>query len=151
MNNGESFIDAHGQSISPEYSSSYPLNYLVSIRQILTMLKISSDIDIETYQQICKMFNQIDNIRTQITSPQILDIIGLEHIKLDCKVTNYKDKVDTLFFEADIPLYWILFVDKKPDNSIIHVTLLNYFVKEKVKTKLLQYLQNTYKNSIIVQ
>ncbi len=151
MNNGESFIDAHGQSISPEYSSSDPLNYLVSIKQILTMLKISSEIDIEIYQQICKMFNQIDNIRTQITSPQILDIIGLEHIKLDCKVTNYKDKVDTLFFKADIPLYWILFVDKKPDNSIIHVTLLNYFVKEKVKTKLLQYLQNTYKNSIIVQ
>lgn len=144
--------ESNEQNLARKCASSSFSTRLVTIEQILVMLKNSGDIDIDAYKQICTISNELDQIQAQITSPQILDIVGLEHIKLDCRVTDYKDRVDTLFFQADIPLYWILSVDQDLKNTnVIHVTLLNYFVKEKVKTKLLRYLQNTYKNSVVLQ
>lgn len=102
--------------------------------------------------QISKMLNELEILHTRILLPQILVIAGLEHIKFNCHVSHSKDRIDTLFFEANIPLYWILHVtDVVNENNVIngiHVTLLNFYVKEATKRKLTCYLRNTFKNLI---
>jgi hypothetical protein len=66
---------------------------------------------------------------------------------------NIKQRVDTLFFEAHIPSKWKLNVElnyPSPTKIDVHITLLNYIVKERVKELLLDYLNNNYSNIIYV-
>lgn len=106
----------------------------------------------KTDRQISSMINELEILNTRILLPQIIVIAGLEHIKFNCHVSHSKDKIDTLFFEANIPLYWILHVtDVVNENNVIdgiHVTLLNFYVKEATKRKLTCYLRNTFNNLI---
>jgi hypothetical protein len=90
---------------------------------------------------------ELEVLHSKVYQPQIIKFAGLEDLHLNCKVDEYKDKIDTLFFSANIPLYWILDIDIKisPDDKVsCHVTMLNYFVKEKTLEKLQYYFENQY-------
>jgi hypothetical protein len=90
---------------------------------------------------------ELEVLHSKVYQPQIIKFAGLEDLHLNCKVDEYKDKIDTLFFSANIPLYWILDIDIKisPDDKVFcHVTMLNYFVKEKTLEKLQYYFENQY-------
>jgi hypothetical protein len=67
---------------------------------------------------------------------------------------NIKQRVNTLFFEAHIPCNWKINVKwSHPSRTkiIVHVTLLNYIVKERVKELLLDFFKNKYNNIIYVE
>lgn len=110
--------------------------------------RVLSSLDNQCFQeQINRLLKEIEDLQAKLDKPQIITLIGLDYIKLNCPVQEYKDKIDTLFFTADIPLYWILNVDIKISSTktvTADITLINYYVKEKVKEKLQNFFLNCY-------
>ncbi len=145
--------------LQPEYCSVPSFQHYVDIKNIIPQPSTETETE---KNELALLTEQLDYLHTQISGPQSLQLLGLEYIKLDCKLNNFKEKVDNLFFAADIPLYWILNVswersknlfDKHNDNmvDIITVTLLNHFVRETTIEKLYSYLTTNFKNKIILR
>jgi hypothetical protein len=97
---------------------------------------------------------RLDHLHDLLTRPQIIHLHGFEFIKLKSVAHNIQQRVNTLFFEAHIPINWKinvkwnLFSHTKID---VHITLLNYIVKERVKELLLDYLSYYYNNNIYIE
>lgn len=123
------------------------------ISQLTPSVESQLPTETENNNTLCSLLQELETLHRKISTPQTINIVGLDNIQFNHYVCNSKDKIDTLFFEADIPLYWILHVEEtlpecKKSVSVIHVTLINYYVKEKTKDKLTWYLTKTYKNRI---
>lgn len=61
--------------------------------------------------------------------------------------------MDTLYFEAHIPIKWKLKVKwtrTLNNKTVVHITMLSYFVKEEIKKMLLNFLEHEYKNIIYI-
>jgi hypothetical protein len=116
--------------------------------------------------QICQLQTQLDYLESLILKPQIIKIISFCDIKLKYNVITYKDQLDSLFFEADIPLYWI--IDSRlnkhkndattkshcklicEQSDIVYVTLLNHHVKRKTIEMLKLFFDTKYDNKIYI-
>ena len=116
--------------------------------------------------QICQLQTQLDYLESLILKPQIIEIISFCDIKLKYNVITYKDQLDSLFFEADIPLYWIIDSSLKKhkndattkshckliceQSDIVYVTLLNHHVKRKTIEMLKLFFDTKYDNKIYI-
>ena len=88
-----------------------------------------------------------------LAEPQRIHLHGFEFLRLNSVAHDIKQRVDTLFFEAHIPCKWKLNVEwnyPSPTKIDVHITLLNYIVKERVKELLVDFLKNDYNNIIYV-
>jgi hypothetical protein len=101
--------------------------------------------------QIIKLQEQMELLEKIISEPQILTISGVHNLKTEI-AQNWKDKVYNIFYEARIPLFWILDILPDEDNitnpDLIYVYFINFQVKEKVKENLENYLSTVYNNKI---
>ena len=103
-----------------------------------------------TMQNLQSRLNQLHQL---LAEPQKIHLHGFEFLRLKSVSHDIKQRVDTLFFEAHIPSKWKLNVEwnyPSPTKIDVHITLLNYIVKERVKELLLDYLNNNYSNIIYV-
>ena len=103
-----------------------------------------------TMQNLQSRLNQLHQL---LAEPQKIHLHGFEFLRLKSVSHNIKQRVDTLFFEAHIPSKWKLNVEwnyTSPTKIDVHITLLNYIVKERIKDLLLDYLNNNYSNIIYV-
>jgi hypothetical protein len=95
--------------------------------------------------------SRLDHLHGLIAKPQIIHLRGFEFLLLKNVAHNIQQRVDTLFFEAHIPSNWKLNVTWNhpfPTKTDVHITLLNYIVKERVNELLLDYFNNNYNNII---
>jgi hypothetical protein len=97
--------------------------------------------------------SRLQYIHKLLTEPQIIHLRGFEFLQLKSVSHDIKQRVDTLFFEAHIPCSWKTNVQwNRPSHAKInvHITLLNYIVKERVKEQLVNYFNNNYNNIIYI-
>jgi hypothetical protein len=107
-----------------------------------------------TSNTIHNLQSRLNNLHRLIKDPQIIHLHGFELLQLKSVSHNIKQRVNTLFFEAHIPCNWKINVKwSHPSRTkiIVHVTLLNYIVKERVKELLLDFFKNKYNNIIYVK
>ena len=106
----------------------------------------NSENDTSTQKEtIRKLRHKLENLYSCVAKPQIIHIYNFENIKLPSVAHSIKHQVDTLFFEAGIPQTWK--IDTKwtiTPALVIHVTMLNYLVKEKTKEMLKSYFSTDY-------
>ena len=103
-----------------------------------------------TMQNLQSRLNQLHQL---LAEPQKIHLHRFEFLRLKSVSHDIKQRVDTLFFEAHIPSKWKLNVEwnyPSPTKIDVHITLLNYIVKERIKDLLLDYLNNNYSNIIYV-
>jgi hypothetical protein len=103
-----------------------------------------------TMQNLQSRLNQLHQL---LAEPQKIHIHGFEFLCLKSLSHDIKQRVDTLFFEAHIPSKWKQNIEwnyPSPTKIDVHITLLNYIVKERIKELLLDYLNNNYTNIIYV-
>ena len=97
--------------------------------------------------------SRLHHIHRLLTEPQIIHLRGFEFLQLKNVSHNIEQRVDILFFEAYIPGNWKTNVQwNQPSHTKIdvHITLLNYIVKERVKELLITYFNNNYSNIIYI-
>jgi hypothetical protein len=97
--------------------------------------------------------SRLDHLHNFLTRPQTIHLHGFEFLKLKSVTHNILQRVNTLFFEAHIPCNWKINVRwNHPSHSKtdVHITLLNYIVKERVKELLLDYFSHNYNNIICI-
>jgi hypothetical protein len=100
-------------------------------------------------------------IQLQSLMKDVYDIIGkpqMIHIKnFDCLLKptgafSIEDQVDTLFFDAGIPVSWKIYVDHSINSTSKHLDVSiafgNYIVKEKAKERLNTYFSRHYSHTI---
>ena len=109
---------------------------------------------IEINQAIKELWNQIDTIYDFI-KPQTITIHNFQCLKINSAVESVKEKVDSLFFDALIPLNWkstVTWTEKTDKNEIdiVTITMINYHVKEQAVKKLTKYFDKMYNNSIYI-
>jgi hypothetical protein len=109
---------------------------------------------------------QLTDLETIIIGPHIIYIDGIQHLR-PCAGQNWKDKLNSLLFEARIPFFWIL--DCIPDNQNedptnnedegieneneneprrVRMSLISHDVKNKVFQILNVFLRNEYNNIV---
>ncbi len=106
-----------------------------------------------TSKDLRELQTQLNNLYQLVAKPQIINLYGFEHLNLQSVSHDIKQRVDTLFFEAHIPIKWKLKVkwtQTLNNKTVVHITMLNYFVKEEVKKMLLNFLEHEYKNIIYI-
>jgi len=84
--------------------------------------------------------------------PQILNIHGFHHLR-NIPGQNWKSKVHSLFYETNLPQFWILDVQNDDDNDSpqkIKIQLISYRVKIFVKTILINYFNTVHNNNICI-
>jgi hypothetical protein len=95
--------------------------------------------------------SRLNHLHQLLAEPQRIHLHGFEFLRLNSVAHDIKQRVDTLFFEAHIPCKWKLNVEwnyPSPTKIDVHITLLNYIVKERVKELLVDFLKNDYNNII---
>ena len=95
--------------------------------------------------------SRLNHLYSLLVEPPTIHLRGYEFLRLKSVTHDIKQGVNTLFFEAHIPSNWKLNVRWTYSSQTkidVHITLLNYFVKERVKELLRNYFLNIY-NSII--
>jgi hypothetical protein len=97
--------------------------------------------------------SRLNHLHQLLAEPQKIHLHGFEFLQLRSVSHDIKQRVDTLFFEAHIPSKWKVNVEwnyPSPTKIDVHITLLNYIVKARVKELLLVYFNNDYNNVIYV-
>lgn len=104
-------------------------------------------------QQLLELENQLNRLQDIILNPPCLTITGIEHLPLESG-QDWKDKIHDLFYNARIPMFWILDtheINLGTDNiNTVKVTFINFIVKEHVASTLLSYLEHHYQNNIYI-
>jgi len=107
---------------------------------------------------------QLIDLETIIIGPHIIYIDGIQNLR-PCACQNWKDKLNSLLFEARIPFFWILDCipddeNKDPTNNEdegienedrphrVHMSLISHDVKNKVFQILSVFLRNEYNNIV---
>jgi hypothetical protein len=81
--------------------------------------------------------SSLGHLHDLLTRPQIIHLHGFEFLKLKNVAHTIQQCVISLFFEAHIPCNWKINVrwnHPSHSNTDVHITLLNYIVKERVKS-----------------
>ena len=107
----------------------------------------SSSITLEQLQ------SRLNHLYQLLANPQIINLHGFEQLLLKSVSHDIKQRVNTLFFEAHIPSNWKIKTNwSHPSEKqiVVHITLLNYIVKERVKEMLLNYFENNYNRVLYV-
>ena len=103
--------------------------------------------------QISILQDQVDILEKLISQPQIISLSGIQNLKIEL-TQHWKNKVYNLFYEARIPLFWILDIlpdeDDPVDPNIIYVYFINYQVKNKVQNTLEHHLQTVHDNKVFI-
>jgi hypothetical protein len=97
--------------------------------------------------------SRLGHLHDLLTQPQKIHLRGFELLKLKSIAHTVQQRVDTLFFEANIPCNWKINVrwnTTTHSKTDVHITLLNYIVKERVKELLLDYFSHNYNNIIYI-
>ena len=105
-------------------------------------------------QAIQELWNEIYTLR-DFTKPQTITIHNFHCLKVNTAVTSIKDKVNSLFFDALIPITWktsVTWSENLPKNEVENVTItfINFHVKEKVFQKLKKYFEKQYNNTVYI-
>jgi hypothetical protein len=119
-----------------------------------TPLPLSKEKNKTTSNTIHNLQSRLNNLHKLLKEPQIIHLHGFEFLQLKSVSHSIKQRVNTLFFEAHIPCNWKINVKwSHPSRTkiIVHITLLNYIVKERVKELLLDFFKNKYNNIIYVE
>jgi len=125
----------------------------------------SDQADVPANVNICSEIEQIvQELQLKIdflyslSQPQTITLTNFNFLKINTAVTTVKDKINSLFFDASIPLNWktnLVWTEKTlPSNETIvdtvTITLLNFIVKEQTKKMLTNYFNKTYNNTIFI-
>ena len=89
--------------------------------------------------------SRLGHLHDLLTQPQKIHLRGFELLKLKSIAHTVQQRVDTLFFEANIPCNWKINVrwnTTTHSKTDVHITLLNYIVKERVKELLSDYFNS---------
>ncbi|MFN9657510.1 MAG: hypothetical protein ACK55Q_17590 [Dolichospermum sp.] len=89
--------------------------------------------------------SRLGHLHDLLTQPQKIHLRGFELLKLKSIAHTVQQRVDTLFFEAHIPCNWKINVrwnTTTHSKTDVHITLLNYIVKERVKELLSDYFNS---------
>lgn len=106
-----------------------------------------------TIARVQHLHSRLTHLHALLTQPQKLHLRRFEFLQLKNVSHTIEQRVQTLFFEAHIPINWTLKVEytcslsKKTDVSI---TFINYNVKERAKTLLKEFFKMNYNNIIYV-
>jgi len=120
----------------------------------------ATDVKIQNSQQetIDLLELRLEHLYFRVVQSQIINIVNFEELKLKNQVTTINDRVDTLFFEADIPNHWKFNVTWTETNTnepkvmiIVNIHLISYLVKMKTKQLLSNYLTNNYENIVYIR
>jgi len=95
---------------------------------------------------------------TALLQPQIITIYNFHNLKVNTAVTTVKDKVNSLFFDANIPYNWkimVTWIDKPHQSNTndvesVTVTMINHHVKSKTIELLNNYFSKVYDNTIYI-
>jgi hypothetical protein len=112
---------------------------------------LSSEEDTTTNYTIQNLQSRLNHLYNLLVEPPTIHLRGYEFLRLKSVTHDIKQGVNTLFFEAHVPSNWklnIRWTYSSHTKIDVHITLLNYYVKERVKELLRNYFLNTY-NSII--
>jgi hypothetical protein len=118
-----------------------------------SLLSAEEKVKTTTNYTLQNLQSRLDHLHGLLAKPQIIHLRGFEFLLLKSVAHNIQQRVDTLFFEAHIPCNWKLNVTwNHPSHTKtdVHITLLNYYVKERVKELLLDYFINHYNNVIYI-
>ena len=116
-------------------------------------LSSSEESNKTTNYTIQNLQSRLSHLYGLLAEPQIIHLRGFEFLQLKSVAHDIKQRVDTLFFEAHVPSNWKLNVKwTHPSHTKIdvHITLINYIVKERVKELLVNYFESHYNNIIYV-
>jgi hypothetical protein len=104
-------------------------------------------------RKLLELENQINHLQEILLNPPYLTITGIKHLSMESG-HDWKDKIYNLFYNARIPMFWILDineVDLETNHpNTVTVTFINLIVKEHVTTILTAYLQHDYQNNIYI-
>lgn len=96
---------------------------------------------------LSELQSRLSHLYQLLVKPQIIHLHGFESLQVKNVSHNIKQHVNILYFEAHIPCNWkvkIKWTHPTHTKTDVHITLLNYFVKERVKELLLEYFKNEY-------
>lgn len=106
----------------------------------------------EIQQAIKELWGQIDTLY-DFVKPQTIEIHNFHCLKVNVAVGTIKEKVNSLFFDALIPLNWKLSVTWAESNTEVDsvtLTMINHHVKQKTVEKLTKYFNRMYNNSVYI-
>lgn len=109
--------------------------------------KEGEDVPHTTDLSVCELQSRLSHLYQLLVKPQIIHLRGFESLKVKHVSHNIRQRVNILFFDAHIPCNWIVkikWTHPTHTKTDVHITLLNYFVKERVKELLLEYFKNEY-------
>lgn len=106
----------------------------------------------EINQSIKDLWNQIDHLYDLI-KPQCIEIRNFHCLNVNTADTTVKEKVNSLFFNALIPLNWKVSVTwsetpQKNEIDCVTITMLNFLTKQKALEKLTKYFEKKDINAI---
>lgn len=106
-----------------------------------------------TIDTLKKLQARLHHLYQLLAKPQIIHLRGFEHLQLKNVSHDIRHRVDTLFFDANIPVNWktnVKWTHPSATKIDVHITFMNYVVKEKVKEILLDYFVKYYNHIIYI-
>ena len=106
----------------------------------------------EINQTINELKTHIDCLYEYL-KPQVVTIYNFDNFKATTAVKSVKDKVNSLFYDASIPVNWKISVTwTETNNTVDTVTInfINHFVKMKSIELLNNYFLKVYNNTIYI-
>jgi hypothetical protein len=102
---------------------------------------------------IYQLQEQVELLEKIIMEPQIISITGVNNLRSETG-RNWNDRLNLLFFEAKIPMFWILKIlpdeDHPEDPNLVYVHLINDTVKDQVIVTLNAYLNEEYNRTVYI-
>jgi len=95
---------------------------------------------------------RLNHLYQLLARPNTITLHKFDNLQLQSvSHSDIKQRVNILFFEAKIPGNWktkVKWTHPTPTKTDVHITFLNYFVKERALELLLNFFQNNY-NKIV--
>jgi len=139
---------------SDEKSVNYNLNLPKETSKTENTEKIekSSENPKKTAKTIEELAQQILILKNKLLKPQIITLQGIENLPAE-PGRDWREKVFDLFYSARLPMFWILDLEldeTEETQTVIHISLINFAIKEHVNKILTQYLNTEYSNNIYI-
>jgi hypothetical protein len=103
----------------------------------------------EHIAQLRLLLNEVYDI---CGKPQMIHIKNFDRLLKPTGAFSIEDQVNTLFFDACIPISWKIYVNHITNNTSkqldVSIAMENYIIKEKAKERLNTYFKQHYSNTI---
>ena len=103
---------------------------------------------------IHELQSRLNHLYQLIARLQVITVRRFENLQLQSvSHSDIKQRVNMLFFEAHIPNSWktkVKWTHPTQTKTDVHITFLNYFVKERAHELLLDFFQHHYKKIIYI-